>query len=343
VKFVRQITKERFDVFVTWTRLPSLQLELAKHLIDVDNNFVREFQTRGFDARIWELYLYAYLREENLWVDREFHAPDYLVERYGKKIAIEAVTLNPSAPVQLDIDISGPPRMRPQVEIDELLSNETPLRFASALSGKLLKVPPYWELPQAKGYPLVFAIADFHEPQSMTWSFPALVDYLYGVKHEVRKDDKGNSYIEPVTIQYFTKPNGTKIPAGFFFQDLSENVSAVLFSSTGTLSKFNRMGKIAGFGAPDTTMFRWGICHNHDPESILPCYFSFEVAPGKCSESWAEGLSMFHNPNAARPVPIELFPSIAHHKFEDGLIKSLLPEFHPYTSLTMHLMHKKSE
>ena len=47
---------------------------------------------------------------------------------------------------------------------------------------------------------------------------------------------------------------------------------------------------------------------------------------------------MFHNPNALYPVPIELFPSIGHHVFEDGMIRSVLPEFYPYSSITMVIL-----
>jgi hypothetical protein len=39
------------------------------------------------------------------------------------------------------------------------------------------------------------------------------------------------------------------IPSGFFDLPGPENVSAVLFSNSGTISKFNRMGVVAGFGS----------------------------------------------------------------------------------------------
>ncbi len=55
------------------------------------------------------------------------------------------------------------------------------------------------------------------------------------------------------------------------------------------------------------------------------------------TETWAEGLSMFHNPHATYPVNPDMFPGIAHHWFVDGQIKSLLPEFHVYNSLTWNI------
>jgi hypothetical protein len=61
----------------------------------------------------------------------------------------------------------------------------------------------------------------------------------------------------------------------------------------------------------------------------------FEVDERYYSETWAEGVSIFHNPNARIALPRELFPSAARHGFENGQIVSVLPEFHPYGSTTM--------
>ena len=320
-----------------WQPAIGIMSEMMRHFVDVDGHFVKEFQSNGFDARIWELYLYAYLKEERLHFDREHHAPDYMVGKYGKKVAIEAVTINPSGKMApLERSNSGP-ILRSQEEISRLLENQIPIKFASTLTGKLNKKPAYWELDHVKGHPLVFALADFHEPQSMTWSFPAVLQYLYGVSHEFAHDATGQLTISPLKINHFTKENGAQVQAEFFFLPETENVSAVLFSNSGTLSKFNRMGRLAGFGDGKSLMFRSGVCHHHDPNSALPRPFHLEIAPGKATETWAEGLSMFHNPNAKIPVPRELFPSIAHHEFRDGQVHSLIPEFHPYASMTFHL------
>ena len=39
--------------------------EICVHFPDPDGNFLEQFQTTGFDARIFELYLYAYLSVAN--------------------------------------------------------------------------------------------------------------------------------------------------------------------------------------------------------------------------------------------------------------------------------------
>lgn len=59
-----------------------------------DPHFVKEFQTGGFDARIWELYLFAYLRASGLTVRRPFDSPDFLASHDGLDVWVEAVTVN---------------------------------------------------------------------------------------------------------------------------------------------------------------------------------------------------------------------------------------------------------
>ena len=219
------------------------------------------------------------------------------------------------------------------VDVREEHKNAMPIRFGSSLFSKLQK--KYWELPHMKGCPLVLAIADFHDDHSMTWSSTALINYLYGVKHDHHYDEDGSLVISPIHIE--THSIGDKeIPSGYFFQPDTENISAVLFSANGTISKFNRMGRQAGFKHPDVRMIRFGSCHDHDEDASLPNMFRYEIDE-TCTETWAEGVTIFHNPNARLPVPEQLFPAAAHHRFVDGQIVSLLPEFYPYSSVTWNV------
>lgn len=48
--------------------------------------------------------------------------------------------------------------------------------------------------------------------------------------------------------------------------------------------------------------------HDHDPNASLPKLFAYEVDEN-CEETCAEGINMFHNPNALHPVPEEQIPS----------------------------------
>lgn len=317
-----------------WVPARAIMSEMMRHFVDVDGNFVEQFQTTAFDSRTWELYLYAALLELGLFVNKEHKAPDFEVSDGTSKVFIEAVIVGPSPnDPPLDPSTNGMPRMRTPKEIMQLLKTRAPIRFGSALYSKLNRATKYWDLEHVKGHPLVFAVADFHEDQSMTWTSPALIEYLYGVTHKFRFDEAGQLVITSLKIETH-EHQGKIIPSGYFLQPGAENVSAVLFSSSGTISKFNRMGQLAGFGLPNQNIFREGFKHRHDPNAALPDYFYHEVKQGVVTETWAEGLSMFHNPNAKHRIDPDMFPGIAHHWFEDGQLNSWVPEFHVYTSFT---------
>lgn len=326
-----------------WLPARGIMTEMMKHYVDIDGNFVEQFQTTAFDSRIWELYLYAALLEMGLFVSKEHEAPDFEVRQRRRKVFIEAVIVGPSPKdPPMELDKFGAPALRSPDAVRDLLKTRMPIRFGSALYSKLSRSKPYWELQHVKGNSLVFAVADFHEDHSMTWTSPALMEYLYGVTHDFRFDDAGQLIISPIEIKTH-EYNGKVIPSGFFLQPGAENVSAVLFSASGTISKFNRMGKLAGFGLPNQMIWRCGVCYDHDPNAVLPKSFMHDVKQGSVTESWSEGLSMFHNPTAIQPVDPSMFRNIAHHFLVDGQIRSTLPEFHPYSSFTWNIMLRDGE
>jgi len=71
--------------------------EMMHYFEDVDGNFVQQFQSGGFDARLWELYLYALMNELGYGLDRSYPAPDYHCQGLRGDFFIEAVTVNPSS------------------------------------------------------------------------------------------------------------------------------------------------------------------------------------------------------------------------------------------------------
>jgi hypothetical protein len=309
---------------------------IMPYFADVDGNFVEQFQSTGFDSRVWELYLNSFFKEEELFIGREHNAPDFILEKYGVKVAVEAVIVGrkPENPVKFIPNFDGD---KSPEDMAEFTANVMPVKWGSPLYSKMQK--KYWELDHVNGNALVFAIADFHDDHSMVFSSTALIDYLYGYKHESYYDENKQLVIKPVKIE--THIVGEKeIPSGFFFQPNAENISAVMSTSSGTISKFNRIGRQAGFKDPNVTMMRMGSCHNHDPNAAMPRMFKY-IVDENSKETWGEGMSMYHNPNARHPVPEELFPNIAHHHFDNGYIVSSLPDFHPYSSMTYNFAIKE--
>jgi len=308
--------------------------EISYHYKDIDGNFIDQFQSNnGFDARIWELYLFCFFREQYFSFDRNHEAPDFVVEKITSKIAIEAVIVSRKTPLKKTHD------PKKQEEIDEKLKNEAPLLFSSALFDKVKK--KYWEKEHVKGLPFIIAIADFHDTMSMTWTFSALLEYLYGHTYKHNFDNDGNIIVEAVKVGNYKKPNGTEIPSGFFLQQENENISAILFSSCATISKFNRMGKQAGLGSEKSTLIRTGSFHDHTPNADKPRLITYIVGQDS-NETWSEGVVIYHNPNAKNPVDPNLFEdNVAQCFFQDGKLLSFFPEVFPYNNLTQNLISKK--
>lgn len=304
--------------------------ELARAFVDVDGNFLKDFQTTGFNARLWELYLHAFLYEQRFGITRDFDRPDFCTEKDGFPVGIEAATVNPTAGEKF-------PNPENDVELKVLRENFMPIKFGSALFSKLKK--RYWDLQHMRNKPLVFAIHDFCGNDSMTWSAPAIEEYLFGLRATWHKDASGKLQITENAIAEH-RWGDKVIPSGFFNQPDTEHVSAVLFSNSATLSKFNRMGKLAGFGSPDVKMIRIGVKHNFDPNATEPIHFTAEVEPGKYSERWTEGVRIFHNPRALLPIPPGVFTQCAHHFLEEGRRVAMLPDGFIHSSHMMVLAPK---
>lgn len=296
---------------------------------DADGNFVEQFQTTGFDARMWELYLFAAITEAGLAISSEKSVPDFNLTGPLGDLCVEATTINPSKDHQGNA-VAHPPR-----ETDEerrlYVEHYLPIRYAGPLNAKLSK--RYWEQSHVVGKPLVFAIQDFHETLSMTWTRSALPTYLYGNRHQPIRQEDGTLDIQVIPISMHKW--GTKeVPSGFFSLPDSEHVSAVLFNNSGTIAKFDRMGVAAGFGAENVILVREGFVLDRDPDASEPRAFVHVVSEGY-PETWMEGMDVYHNPNALHPLDPDVLPGAAHHHvMPDGQIESTSPDWHPLSSLT---------
>lgn len=275
-----------------------LLAELSFAFKDRDGNFRKDFQTTGFDGRLWEIYLYAYLYEQKFQVDDKQPVPDFIAEKGAIRVAIEAVTVNPTPGVT-------PPVPKTTAEEFELSRDYMPIKWAGPLTAKLGK--EYWKQPQVAGIPLVIAIHDFHGPGSMTWSIWSLSDYLYGVRSQ---PDESLVKVENHTLGKKT------IPSGFFSLPGAENISAVIASNEATLPKFARIGMIAGFGDPHVQLIRMGAVL--DLNGMAVSRFSTETEVGTPSESWSTGIWVFHNPKATKPIDPDFFEDSLNVVFRDG-------------------------
>lgn len=283
--------------------------EIVYTFVDVDGNYIKEFQTNGFDARLWELYLYVYLHNAGFTINRDYSSPDYQVSFFGEEFFIEAVTVNASQ------NPDRPDSYQPKTHEDvlDLTNDYLPIKFGSSLFSKLSK--RYWEKEHVKGKPLIIAIHDFHMPGSMTWSRSGLSEYLYGIRIRLGRDAGGKEVAVSEKIKEHSW-HGKTIPSNFFSQPDTEHISAILFSNAATITKFNRMGKLAGLGSKDIKLIRVCDLFDPNPNSLHPITCSIDVDSPEYEESWSDSMIMLHNPNAKYPVNHDCFGDISHTFFD---------------------------
>ncbi|MFM2608115.1 hypothetical protein AAFX30_10870 [Vibrio chagasii] len=299
--------------------------EIAYSFEDPDGNYIEQFQSTGFNARLWELYLYALFHEMDFMINREFNAPDYVVDKAGLRVCIEAVTVNPSQ------HLVDEPEPTTTEEMDRLLPDYMPIKYGSPLYSKLQK--KYWEKAHVAEHPLVIAIHDFHQKDSMMWSRKALEVYLFGAKRTYSYSPE-SGLVENVDLITEHRWNDKVIPSNFFSQPDAENISAIIHSNQATIGKFLRMGYLAEFGRQDLDIKFVGQAMYDNNQAYID--FDMDVIPEEYEEYWKDSVTIYHNPNALRPLDHRLFPNVAHVFFSDGKFSSIKPQYYPVYGRTLY-------
>ncbi len=302
--------------------------EVFQDFKDIDGNFVEQFQTTGFDSRVFELYLFAFFSNYGYDVIQRYNRPDFLIRKDDITVAVEATTVNPShGKDKSEIETKISPD-----NMNEKHDHELPIKFGSALFSKLKK--KYWEIEHCKNIPIVIAIEAFHEKHSLIYSDHAITQYLYGLKDAHKRNKQGKLIIDYERIE--DHGLGKKvIPSNFFDQPDSENISAVIFSNSGTWPKFNRMGYQSGYHRGNIQMIRQGSCYKDDPNSVVPLSFQYNLDDPTIIETWGQGLVVMHNPNALFPLPRYFIECSAVHYVENSELKTECLPFHPFGSTTL--------
>ena len=266
-----------------------------------DPQFVRDFQTAGFDARVFELYLAATLTSLGWIVGGEGGSPDFRCRGPGLEFYVEAGTAN------------SPGNPKPPASTEEYFArfsestnnrDEVAVRFGSVLRSKAKK--RYEELPHVVGKPIVIAVQAFFGPGALLHNNLPLVRYLYD-KALTEVDSAGVVSITDAAVGFHVGDTKT-IKSGWFDDEDAAFISAVMWSNTGTVGKFSRMAAGLGLGAPGWEIHRFGTEFDTRPGATQPAQFVERVEPG--GEPWEEGMVILHNPNAKFPLPVSLFSGV---------------------------------
>jgi hypothetical protein len=310
--------------------------DLARRMGDPDGNLVIEFQSQGFHARVFELACFAYLDTSFLTIDRTAVRPDFMVSKDAKVVAaVEAVTSHATEGQLTDVSLLALRREATDDVLDKC-ANDFPIRIGRALNNKLKK--RYWSLPPCADVPLVLAIGPFHEPGSGTYIDESLARYLYGVDRAAQKTAGGWVRSQRPVGQH--EYAGRSIQSGFFSYPEAENVSAVLYANQWTVSRFDRIARQAVGWSAELVGTRQGP-YLLPGDEFANRQFEHRLGDaGTPDESWWEGVTIFHNPRALRPLADGALRCTSAFRVRDGLVERDVYDFHPLTSW-MHVQVRR--
>jgi hypothetical protein len=228
---------------------------------------------------------------------------------------------------------------------DDLPSSQREFVFQAgkALRRKLLKRDAagraYWEQPHVAGVPFVIALEPFHATSALIHAVGWLAQYLYGRRDVFAYDAHGRLQLTSEPIRDH-QHGGKSIPSGLFALPEAAHLSAVLFTNSSTVNKFNRIGTEHGYGPPDVGMIRFGTIPDPRPNASTPRTFVYIVGdrgPDE-RETFSEGLNLLHNPWAQTPLPLGALRDITEHQLrDDGVTLTTFSRLDPFASKTLIL------
>ncbi|CNG73344.1 TPA: hypothetical protein P0N76_001502 [Yersinia enterocolitica] len=192
--------------------------------------FVNEFQTT-FNSAFWELYLNEVFIRLGYSVDYTKDSPDFNVTTpSGYNFNVEAmVSDKPHKP--LVGDIFSEARFKHQSTLKLLGKIKDKHELFTGVKGKKF---PYSTMEHVVGKPFVLALAPFDSKLSLTQNNTIINRVLFGIEEPTMRDHARGKQRKVSSIK---KNEQIEIPLGIFTNDSYKEISAVIFSTTGTFSK----------------------------------------------------------------------------------------------------------
>ena len=234
--FKSLITNEEFKpVQETLTMWSTGLLDRKKE----SSKFINEFQL-SFNSSFWELYLNKAFLDMGFNIDYSKESPDFnLTHSSGRIVNVEAVSSNNKLNENKEYYTKSAYK-----EIDS--KSKENFDFATLkLLGKLKdkkdlfiginnKKYPYSKLEHVDGNPFVVAIAPFDSHHAFTQNNTLINRVLFGIEPPMI-DENGQPIFKE--ISHIAGKDGENIELGIFTNDSYKEISAVIFSTTGTFGK----------------------------------------------------------------------------------------------------------
>lgn len=273
--------------------------EWSRGFSDRDGKFSKEFQTT-FHSSIWELYLFAVLKELGLKVDFSKNRPDFIVsgqiEFYMEAVVSEIKKGGRSESTRNENDLFSMLEPIHKDENFQTLIDEAITRHSNSILSKHRKytneyIKCDWVKEDA---PFVVALGSYDQVNYGREFHYSMMALLYGFRFnpDVQEYVKENSIIKPDTT--------SEIPIGIFADKSYEEISAIVFSCTVTMGKLTSLAISKNSAHP--TNFVFNIRHDVDPP-----HYKIQIVSQEVPEELTDGLFVFHNPNARNPLPKSIF------------------------------------
>lgn len=280
-------------------------LEWTNGFVDRDNKIVRQFQ-ETFHSTLWEIYLYQLLKEIDAELDQTHDRPDFKVMS-PIEFYIEAVTANikdtgrkeNERTLEDQFSMIVPPYM--QIDFDAFL-NEAIVRAANSIKKKHDKMKKYLSTSWVReDKPFIIALSSYDQVNYGREYIYSMMAVLYGLYFNAEKE----SYVEKEFVQ---KENSVRQePLGLFFKEEFSDVSAIIFTCTLTLGKLTSLS--ISRGNPSLNVV-YNIRKNCEKGNYM-----LQLVSPDLPEDFADGVFIFHNPNAKNKLSETVFNAVAVTQF----------------------------
>lgn len=314
--FTPVVPPERFHKNFASVLMPFRQAERdlleawAHGFVDRDRKLLEEFQTT-FNSSFWEVYLHAAFKEYDFLIDWSHASPDFNVRSKRCDFVVEAATANAAQGKPNEWDRTFSREELESLRRFKALNTEAIIRLSNAILGKVKKYQDtYRNLPHVRGKPFVIAIAPFEQPHfnhQHDRSIRALL-YDHYVDEDAYLDNRDAFPNGPPSVKlgFVSKDNGAEIPLGLFNDNGMSEISAIAFSCLATWGKLSAMSENP---ATETVIDSlWATPPNGKPERR-------RCSRAEHIETVRDGLQIYHNPYATRPLPPDVFraPRVVQH------------------------------
>lgn len=281
-------------------------------MIDKDGKMVREFQ-ETFHSCFWEFFLFKLFQEAGFTLDQSHQMPDFIINA-PTDMYVEAVVSNikeggkPESKRTIEDQLSmlRPPYLH-DMFYEEL--NESITRDSNAVHSKIKKYRESYLKREwvREEVPFVIALSSYDQVNYGREYIYSMLALLYGMYFDANSEMyyQKDSIIKPGT-------KDSNIPIGIFNNPSYSDISAIIYSCTVTIGKLTSLSISNNMPSLNTV---YNIRKNN-----VEGKYQLQIVSGNNPEYLADGVFVFHKPNAKHKLPEELFSTIpvTQFFFNDG-------------------------